>query len=456
MNRYTKKYNNLDEFCKEFHTVEELLKWYKTNKVQWPETPKSGDGNDKPMAWPDHIIKFKIGNCWDHAMFMHYFCERNNINHAVLHIQVFVESEKEYWPMGHAIGLYQTVNGWNFFNIRGDYLNSNELGPYKTIDEAIKKYIPTYSNMIYTMVSNNSYLYKILKQVFWTVEYPNDLKLYDKYYNNHKVTQNQISEDLSDPAMKRKYGMRYPLNKSIKRLWIEPVFHGIKKWISDYIGKPLYQLGLPSHEDGLMGISPVIGMNSYPFVMQIMSPTFVRPKYGVQNDLITDKIITTDEDDNLKVLPNTYLSNKKIKLFKYKGKDPNSKWMKIFESLNTKVPREFIYETISGKNMLTDNQLYLDEDFEEIKFEEIKPSIENEAYTVLNKFVFKTNPTLASKYHIVQSNEALELLNHHSDKLAILESDEFGYFAVNKDTLRRTKYYDNIKDIVIGEDLENE
>jgi len=40
--------------------------------------------------------------------------------------------------------------------------------------------------------------------------------------------------------------------------------------------------------------------------------------------------------------------------------------------------------------------------------------------------------------------------------LAILESDEFGYFAVNKDTLRRTKYYDNIKDIVIGEDLENE
>lgn len=211
-----------------------------------------------------------------------------------------------------------------------------------------------------------------------------------------------------------------------------------------------------NNEDGLMGISPVIGMNSYPFVMQMMSPTFVRPKYGVQNDLITDKIITTDEDDTLKVLPNSYLNDKKIRLFKYKGKDPNSKWMKIFESLNTKVSREFIYEAISGKNMLTDNQLYLDEDFEEIKFDEIKPSIENEAYTVLNKFVYKTNPTLASKYRIVESDEALELLNHHSDKLAILESDEFGYFAVNKETLRRTKYYDNIEDIVIGDDLEND
>ena len=87
MNRYTKQYRNLDEFCKEFNTVEELLKWYKSNNVQWPKTPKSGDGNDRPMAWPDDILKFKIGNCWDHAIFMHYFCKRNNINHAALFIQ---------------------------------------------------------------------------------------------------------------------------------------------------------------------------------------------------------------------------------------------------------------------------------------------------------------------------------------------------------------------------------
>ena len=33
MNKYTKRYKNFDEFCKEFHTVEDVLKWYKTTDV---------------------------------------------------------------------------------------------------------------------------------------------------------------------------------------------------------------------------------------------------------------------------------------------------------------------------------------------------------------------------------------------------------------------------------------
>ena len=127
MNKYTKRYKNFDEFCKEIKTMDELLKWYKANNIQWPKIPKSGDANDNPMAWPDDIVKTKTGCCWDHAIFMHYFCERNNIPHGNLYIQIFEEIENEYWCVGHAIGLYQTDNGWNFFNIHGQEIYSHEL-----------------------------------------------------------------------------------------------------------------------------------------------------------------------------------------------------------------------------------------------------------------------------------------------------------------------------------------
>ena len=179
MNRYTKKYKNFDEFCEEFHTIDELLKWYKANNVQWPKMPKSGDANDNPMAWPDDIVKFKTGCCWDHALFMHYFCERNNIPHGALFIQNFIEREDEYWCIGHVIGLYQSDNGWNFFNIYGREEMSGEIGPYKSSDEAIKKYIKIYRTQAYNMERFNTNLYNVGKKSFWFYMDSNELKIYD-------------------------------------------------------------------------------------------------------------------------------------------------------------------------------------------------------------------------------------------------------------------------------------
>lgn len=455
MNRYFKKYSNFDDFCKEFHSIDELYKWYKANKVQWPDIPASGDGNDRPMSWPDDIIRTKRGNCWDHAILMHYFCLRNNIPHTILHIQNFVESKDEYWCMGHAIGLYQIENGWNFFNIQGRSELSNELGPYKSIDEAVKKYIVIYSNMIYNIQGFNSNIYNIGKKSFWSIANDEEYRVYDKYYNNHKLTQNEISEEACDSSMKRKYGMRYPMNKKINRGWISTMSHNIKKWISDNIGRPLYDLGLPTNETGLMGSTGTAIASAYgtPFVMQVMDPAFVRPKYAIANDLVTDKIVSAADDDTLKLMnSDDYLKGKKVKIFKYKGSDGKVKIQKILESLGKQVPRSFIYETVSGKEMITDDQIYLDQDFEEVDFSTLRHVVENEAYSVLNKYI-QSIPTLASKFNIVNTEEASLKLKDYSDSIVIMENENLGYFACNKNTLRRTKYYDNIQDIMIGSDI---
>ena len=455
MNKYTKRYKNFDEFCKEIKTMDELLKWYKANNVQWPKRPKNGSWNDRPMSWPDNLVRTKVGLCWDHAVFMHYFCERNNIPHGNLYIEIYEETENEYWCIGHVIGLYQSENGWNFFNIHGLEETSGELGPYKTADEAIKKYIKMYSSRAYEFDMFNSDLYNIGKKTFWIYLNSDENKIFDRYYNNYTITQTQISENIIDPIFIRKYGMRYPANKKINRSWFEIVGHNIKKWISDTIGKPLFKLGLPSNESGLMGSTGGVMASAYgrPFVSQIMSSTFVRPKYALHDDIFTDNILTTNDDGILQMMSSDYLKDKKVRVFKYVGKNPKEKMNKILEYAGADVYREFIYETLSGKDMINDEQIYIDEDFEEVKFNEIKASIENEAYSVLNKFI-NMKPSLASRYSIVNTNEASQKLKGHSDSVVIMEDSSLGYFACNRNSMRRTKYYSVIKDIVIGSDID--
>lgn len=460
MNKYTKRYKNFDEFCKEFHTVEDVLKWYKTNKIKWPKDRPGKDSNDNPMSWPDNLLKTKIGLCLDHAVFLHYFCTKHNIEHRMLLIQSAVEVEDNIWCIGHAIGLYKTINGVNFFNIQGQEEHSNELGPYKTFEDAVKKYISIYSNMVINMNILDSNIYKINSKPYWVLLDENDCSLcLDRFYNNYKITQNEIISQGMGTFMVKKYGSRYPFKNSacaiIERNFFDIATHDIKKWLSDNIGKPIFALGLPTIETGLMGSTGGVMASAYgkPFVSQIMSSTFVRPKYALHDDIFTDNILTTNDDGILQMMSSDYLKDKKVRVFKYIGKNPKEKMNKILEYAGADVYREFIYETLSGKDMINDEQIYIDEDFEEVKFDEIKASIENEAYSVLNKFI-NMKPSLASRYSIVNTNEASQKLKGHSDSVVIMEDSSLGYFACNRNSMRRTKYYSAIKDIVIGSDID--
>lgn len=462
MNRYKMKYKTLDSFCKDFHAVEDLLKWYKANKVKWPKDRKNKDANDRPMSWPDNLLQTKVGLCFDHAIFLHYFCMKNHIEHRLLFIQGAVEVKDAIYCIGHAIGLYKSDNGVNFFDIQGEEIHSKELGPYHSFEEAIRKYVSLYSNMVSNSHFFNTNAYKIHKKPFYVVLDENQCSaMYDKYYNDPKITQNEIIDATTTPLMIKKYGSSYPFKygaaRMIERSFFDIAIHDIKQFISEYIGKPLFKLGLPNIESGLMGSTggAVVGVYGTPFVSQIMSSTFVRPKYGVSNDIFTDNILTTNDNDTLEMMSSDYLKDKKVRVFKYKGKDGNKKLNKIFESVGQEVDRRFIYEAISDKHMYADDQICIDEDFEEIKFDELKAFIENEAYSVLNKYV-NMNPTLASRYSVVNTLEASSKLNGHPDNVIIMENADLGYFACNRNTMRRTKYYSSISDIVIGSDIDGQ
>ena len=208
---------------------------------------------------------------------------------------------------------------------------------------------------------------------------------------------------------------------------------------------------------GLAGINPPVGINGNVFVSKIQDPTFIKPRYAVQNDIITDNIVMPNPHKVLKKYSSSYLKNKKIKVYKYTGEDPNKKLMTILNSVDKKVGSlEYIYEALTGRELLDENQIDYDEDFKLIDFDEIQRTIENDAYSILNEAIFMSIPDIAKKYKIVSNDESYKLLLNQPKDIVILEDSKLGYFATNRKTLRRTKYYSEISDIVIGDDLKYE
>ena len=205
--KYTKPYKNLDQFCKAITSPSEVNDWYFVNKVRW-YTDKEGlkrnrklnnpNHNDDCIVWPDKLLKTKIGICYDHAIFMHYCCERFDIKNAILIIVATVEFpfKKNLMMLGHAVTIYELPGiGWFLFNYQTNL--GSVLGPYKSLDDAVKSYKAWYTNLLIKLPTNFGHkkfslipkIHSIHTQIHDTKE---QFAVYDQFYNDKYCTQNDL------------------------------------------------------------------------------------------------------------------------------------------------------------------------------------------------------------------------------------------------------------------------
>lgn len=189
-----------------------------------------------------------------------------------------------------------------------------------------------------------------------------------------------------------------------------------------------------------------IGIRNYPFVVQynkLMKPGFEKPAFALQDDIVSNSIITTDGKNRLVKSSSKYLNDKKVRIFKYKGKKQNG-MLEVVNSLGNIVSDFFIYESISGKKMYAPDQISFDEDFEEIDIKGFLQETQNDLSTITGKLYMINHDGLP---------EGKFVMIHPKDtNISIFESSN-GYYAMNKNTLRRTGYYQSINDIKIREDM---
>ena len=205
--KYTKPYKNLDEFCKAITSPSEVNDWYFVNKVRWTNAKESAkrykerhgeDNDDCFIVWPDELLQTKVGICYDHAIFMHYCCERFGIKNAILCIVAMVQFpfKKELVMLGHAVTIYELPKiGWYLFNYQTNL--GSVLGPYESLEKTVQEYKSWYTNFIIKIPMNFGHKTFNLKPSIHSVhvqvqDKKEQFAVYDRMYNDKYCSQQDL------------------------------------------------------------------------------------------------------------------------------------------------------------------------------------------------------------------------------------------------------------------------
>ena len=203
-----------------------------------------------------------------------------------------------------------------------------------------------------------------------------------------------------------------------------------------------------SETTGPAASGPVVGMEKNLVFVSQYGPKNSKAKvvegYAISNDMVTKNIIVTDhESGNLKKVPYSYLEGREITIFEVKDKTGSLK--KILSEVGKPHTKNFIYETLTGKDLLSDDQLFYEKDFSQLDIISMGSEIISEIQTMFSEFKQTPEFELMNEKLIQEADKLLEGIND----VIVLENQN-GFFAKNIITGKRTGYFEHIKDIKVN------
>lgn len=165
---------NFNQFCQQIKKPNDVMKWFKKNKVQWNK-----HGNDEPFHWPDDLIREKTGNCFDQTLFMHYFCRKKRLENRIFLISW--QSRVTGASTGHAVPVYrQGKYVYTFIYLsKGNGVIGGPFEDFTEAQEVLNKFFQVYVNK----------MFKTPVYVYSSYLDENDTKRFDQYYGNKEITQ---------------------------------------------------------------------------------------------------------------------------------------------------------------------------------------------------------------------------------------------------------------------------
>ena len=203
-----------------------------------------------------------------------------------------------------------------------------------------------------------------------------------------------------------------------------------------------------SETTGPAASGPVVGMEKNLVFVSQYGPKNSKAKvvegYAISNDMVTKNIIVTDhESGNLKKVPYSYLEGREITMFEVEDKTGRLK--KILSEVGKPHTKNFIYETLTGKDLLSDDQLFYEKDFSQLDIISMGSEIISEIQTMFSEFKQTPEFELMNEKLIQEADKLLEGIND----VIVLENQN-GFFAKNTKTGKRTGYFKHIKDIKVN------
>ena len=191
---------------------------------------------------------------------------------------------------------------------------------------------------------------------------------------------------------------------------------------------------------------PVVGMEKDLVFVSQYGPKNSKAKivegYAVSNDMMTKNIIVTDcESGTLKKVPFSYLEGREITMFELRSEGGLGN---IVSEVGKPHTKNFIYEALTGKELLSDDQLFCEEGFTLINPIEMGAEVVSEIQSMFSTYKPSPEFELMSEKYIQEADKLLEGI----DDVVVLEN-QHGFFAKNTKTGKRTGYFKHIKDIPV-------
>ena len=196
------------------------------------------------------------------------------------------------------------------------------------------------------------------------------------------------------------------------------------------------------NEWAMASFNPVIGIQK-PYVLKAVDDTgsCINSKlYALSPDVISDKYLVVDESSKLSIVDKSYFDNYNLEVYEYTGNELNVGKIKEAYDNGDIVSPNYIYETLSGKELLSIDQIDFDENFSKVDLDAINAETESAIHTIQANWD-KINGAL---FYVPNINNEVSL--RFNDALDVLE-DLNGFYLENRLTHKRTKSVPDIENI---------
>lgn len=268
-----------------------------------------------------------------------------------------------------------------------------------------------------------------------TTDGKNNVNVYPSYFNNKPVTLDYVINNFENLTKGNKRSNWNGMGESSQKISIDDeAIQESSDLINDYLNKSQTSVD----EWSMAACNPVIGITK-PFILKATNDcgSLINSKlYALSPDIVSDKYIMVDENCKLSIVDRSYFDNCIIEIYKYNGNAFNvSKIKKAYDEQQT-VSLNYIYEALTGKDLLSSDQIDFDENFEKINLEALIEKTRSNTATMIEQYNENTDNYQSISFPVLEST--IDINKKWGDRLD-LRKDINGYYLKNILTEQRTR-----------------
>ena len=184
------------------------------------------------------------------------------------------------------------------------------------------------------------------------------------------------------------------------------------------------------NEWSMAAVNPVTGITK-PFILKMCNDCggiLNAKRYALATDLVSDKYLVINENANLEIVDALNLHNMVVEEYEFIGDIRLLKKIEeVYYSRKT-VDNTFFYTTLTGKPMLTEDQIDFDSNFKKVDFIAMKEKSLSQLATLTESFndIINESPM---KVNVIPNNHSKKLIGDKS--YITIMNDTNGYYVFN-------------------------